>query len=483
MDLHTVKEAENGDFTINNISCNVQKSNAEQRLENVVLVPDVLPAENPPVSSRVRWFHTANIFAALFALGMVSAVTGTTFDDLAYIFDENVEVVSRIIISKNVGAFLSAIACGGLIFQIMNARSVMLWTMIAGGLGTALAPLIPELWMVHVGMFVTGVSSGVFECGANVWLVHLWGKSIGPILQIYNLMFGLGALVAPPLTAPFLGHNITEHTTHNATIFTSTIDTDYLEASSNGSNYLTKVWIPYMVFGGTYTAVGLLLIVGFILDTTKLDRVLKGDTAACKANRPMSYRFHWSLVTVTTCYVLFTVCIEATMGQMLFLYAENPSISLRGRQPLDLVTIFWGTYTVGRLISTFASLVVNPCVIVVISQSMLSVGCGVFFLLVLNPASSSWAIWLGTAMTGAGVSPLYGSACAWAFQYFHLRFVEMALILTAACIGQSVPIYLVAPLVQSSPGFFPVVLAAEAVLLLIFLFLIFFWTKGAVRMQ
>lgn len=57
------------------------------------------------------------------------------------------------------------ISCGAVVFRYINARTVMLWAMIAGGLGTAVAPIVPAIWIVHVGQFFTGLSNGVFECG------------------------------------------------------------------------------------------------------------------------------------------------------------------------------------------------------------------------------------------------------------------------------------------------------------------------------
>lgn len=246
----------------------------------------------------------------------------------------------------------------------------------------------------------------------------------------------------------------------------------------------TRVWIPYMIFGLIYVAMGLFMFVGFCLDRTNLCTVVNNQKESRAVTEPTDRRFEWPLIGFTLGYIFFAVSIEQTLGQMSFLYAENnPDIRLTPDQASNLVTVFWASYTGGRLIATFLSLVMRPYRIVLISKLFLSTGCAFFLLLVFQPSASGWAVWVAIALMGMGVSPLYGSGCAWSFQYFHLGFVQMALILTASCTGQALPTYLVAPYVKTTPEAVPYILAGESAGLAIFIAIMLYWTKGATRIS
>lgn len=229
-------------------------------------------------------------------------------------------------------------------------------------------------------------------------------------------------------------------------------------------------------------AVGVMMFIGFIVDRTNLRQIVEDNAEDRKARIPSNKKFEWPLIALTSGYILVTVFMEATMGQMLFMYAEsNPHIDLSPKQASTLVAVFWAAYTGGRLLATFASFILRPHLIVIISQACLSTGCGVLLLLIFSPGNSSWTIWLGTTLLGLGISPLYGSVCAWSFQYFHLEFIEMAVILTSACIGQTVPTYVVAPWVTNSITILPWVIGGQSLVLSIFMVVMIYWTHGATR--
>ena len=65
------------------------------------------------------------------------------------------------------------------------------------------------------------IGAGAFDVGGGVWLVEMWGKGSAAILQLSKTTNGLGTIIAPLLTEPFLVgelkvHNITKYH-HNIT--------------------------------------------------------------------------------------------------------------------------------------------------------------------------------------------------------------------------------------------------------------------------
>lgn len=59
-----------------------------------------------------------------------------------------------------------SLLCGNCLYQHMNAKIVLVWSMIFGGLGTAILPdVAPNYWIAHIASFVSGFSAGALECG------------------------------------------------------------------------------------------------------------------------------------------------------------------------------------------------------------------------------------------------------------------------------------------------------------------------------
>ena len=76
--------------------------------------------------------------------------------------------------------------------------------MTVASLGCFLIPFIPHVWLLVPLLIVTQVPLGAVETGANVFLLEVWGSAAGAFLQSLQLMFGVGALLAPLLLMPFL---------------------------------------------------------------------------------------------------------------------------------------------------------------------------------------------------------------------------------------------------------------------------------------
>ncbi|GIY14928.1 sodium-dependent glucose transporter 1 [Caerostris extrusa] len=95
---------------------------------------------------------------------------------------------------------------GGVIFDALT-RTQMVLTVF--NLSTALTMLsIPwsrSMEVLTVLMTINGISLGILETGSNVCCLSLWGKDSGPYFQALHCIFGLGALIAPLIAAPFLG--------------------------------------------------------------------------------------------------------------------------------------------------------------------------------------------------------------------------------------------------------------------------------------
>ncbi|GIY85280.1 sodium-dependent glucose transporter 1 [Caerostris darwini] len=111
---------------------------------------------------------------------------------------------STTLVPNNVGLVGTTVT--GVIFDALT-RTQMVLTIF--NFSTALTMLsIPwsrSMEVLTVLMTINGVSLGILETGSNVCCLSLWGKDSGPYFQALHCIFGLGALIAPLIAAPFLG--------------------------------------------------------------------------------------------------------------------------------------------------------------------------------------------------------------------------------------------------------------------------------------
>lgn len=58
-------------------------------------------------------------------------------------------------------------------------------------------------YLVAVSFRIPWMNHG-FVAGSHVWLQIIWKEESGPQLQLYNLLFGVGGIIAPFICEPFL---------------------------------------------------------------------------------------------------------------------------------------------------------------------------------------------------------------------------------------------------------------------------------------
>ncbi|XP_018495674.1 sodium-dependent glucose transporter 1A [Galendromus occidentalis] len=413
---------------------------------------------------RLRKTHTGVIFGCLFALGLISALVGATYEDLQSIYDMNLGDISRVAVTRSAGIL------AGFVYQHVNAKIVIIFSLILGGLGTAIVPdAAPHYWLAHVGLFVTGFSVGALEVGCNVWLVQLWGDGVSPMLQSYHVSFGVGALLAPLLAAPFLGPQNID--TANVTELEATFSATGMDVAPQESSHIA---IPYAIFGGFYSFMGLVMLFFFMIDRTVLRQHREHPSDGAAERSTLS--FEWTVVALLVAFVVVTVTLEGIMSSMLPSFVINdPALRMSKSDASYLLSLYWAFYTGSRMLSMLISTRLKPNTILVLTQSIVAMGVGLLFLMVFPDVAGRWTIWLATAIIGFGISPLYPTAFTWTVRYINLKYAHVSFALVASCTGGFLPTYVVAPWVQSTTKVLPAV-SLLCVVLLTCIIYVMLWT-------
>lgn len=243
-------------------------------------------------------------------------------------------------------------------------------------------------------------------------------------------------------------------------------------------NVTSQISIPYGLFGGAYSFMGLVILFFFFIDRTVL-RQHPPPAVDETLNEADVTKFEWSVISLLSAFIIVCVTFESIMSTMLALFvSRNTDLNMDKYDGNHLLALYWATYTTGRIVSIFVSYKVKPDAILIAAQGITSLGAAVLLLLVVPATAGRGVIWLATGVLGFGLAPLYPTAFTWAVRYIHLKYVHVSVILVASCTGGMLPTYLVAPWIDSSNTAMPWVSAACAVLLVGILVLMLFTTKN-----
>jgi len=188
-----------------------------------------------------------------------------------------------------------------------------------------------------------------------------------------------------------------------------------------GAKYAESFWLFF--FLSIYSAVHL-----YVLETP-IQKQKAGSTAD-----PTSYSTQ-SIITVALSALVLALASgdEVGYGSFLLVYSQfNLKFSESSGQ--YLTSLYWTFFTIGRLIaiplatimSNQSMLVLELCITIVAS----------IFLFVLNQLT--WALWIGTAIFGLGISAIFPTVMSLTENYVNLTGRFATAIIVGAAIGEMI---------------------------------------------
>ncbi|CAG2106073.1 unnamed protein product [Medioppia subpectinata] len=108
---------------------------------------------------------------------------------------------------------------------------------------------------LYVCALITGIGGGAWDSGNQVWTIELWGSRSPSVLQLSQMMFGLGSVLAPLIAQPYVLGDLSDN---NAMTTTETLGSTVSDVNNTDINYLMDrrpaLIIPYITVG----AIGLI---------------------------------------------------------------------------------------------------------------------------------------------------------------------------------------------------------------------------------
>ena len=291
-------------------------------------------------------------------LGVLQTIYGPALTAFSHRFDMGVEAVSLLVSAHFFGAF-GATLLTTVILKRLHYRGTLLSAaalIAAGALIIASSPV----WILTVlGVAVTGFGVGLINSGMTVYLSAIFAPNHGPVLNLLNSLFGIGA-VAAPLIVSALGDEIS---------------------------------LPFYV-GALVAFAGLFILMR--LPTT--------DRPVQHAN-PWAIGAAWPLLAGFGVMYFFYVATEAGVTT----WEISHLTPIVGAQQAALYTsLYWGAITIGRFIGTGLSLKYSSKAILLGATVGTTASLGLAHI----PSFAPYAY----VLVGLFIAPIFANGLAWLAQ-------------------------------------------------------------------
>ena len=374
-----------------------------------------------------RILTTAFYYISFIGLGLASGVLGPSLLRLADNTNATIASISAIMLFHALGYMIGAVL-GGRSYDRVAGNPVMSLMLVIIAASLAFTPVTSLLWVLISLMFVLGVSQGSLDVGGNTLLVWVHGNKVGPFMNGLHLFFGVGAFMAPILVA---------------------------QAMRIQDNLYWAYW--GMALFMLIPAIGLALV-------KSPPRKAVSDEVGKTGGR--SNKLLLGMIVV---FYLFYVGMEVGFTGWIFTYATTSNL-LAEVSAAYATSLFWGTFTLGRLVSIPVALKLRSRQVLAIDL----IGCFVSILILLIWPASVTALWVSIAGTGFFAASIFPTMITFAENRMHLTGKTTSLFFVGASTGGMFFPWLIGQsYARVGPRMVPLtIISSAALLILLFVILV-----------
>jgi hypothetical protein len=344
--------------------------------------------------------------------------------------------------------------------------------------------------------FVNGCLWGAMESGANMMLLHTWGKEISPFMQGLTFAFGVGGLASPLIARPFLIEADVEHLPDfeghlfdNRSLSFNTSDAPSYTVLSISPDDLLLVY-PYTIIAGVLavSAAWMFVILCFwrhteehpsrkqqiremsssgvpegsddrdnnLNDNLSRDKGLPDlcitSSSLQRNQQPKNFKSK-KLIAVILTMVLSHVYygLELAMGSFLVPFSVESDLKLSKAEGTKLTSLFWATFTFWRLTAIFYIEYIGNEMNIWLSLITILIGN---VLLIPFGNTNELCLWIGVAIIGLGTSSMWSCMFGYLESYFPVTSKIASALIVSALIGEFIFPLLISYFIASDPMVF-----------------------------
>ncbi len=145
---------------------------------------------------KTAWPQTLVYFAGLASFGILVASWGPMLPYIAAQTSTNLGDMGLVFTARAIGVFTISLL-GGRVYDRLPGHPLIGGAMVLIAVVFAMVPLINELWLLLVLIFLMGLGLGLVSVGSNTLLAWVHPDNLGPWMNGMNFSNSIGSLLAP----------------------------------------------------------------------------------------------------------------------------------------------------------------------------------------------------------------------------------------------------------------------------------------------
>ncbi|XP_061584179.1 major facilitator superfamily domain-containing protein 4A isoform X2 [Cololabis saira] len=461
--------------------------------------------------------QTLTYWSVFFSFGLCIAFLGPTILDLRCQTQSSLQQITWGFFCQQVSLLGGSGLGGQLRNSLVTSLTALLCSTLVISLMFAIIPFCHHVILLSVAMGLGGLAMGVIDTIANLQLVKLYQKDSAIALQALHFFIGLGALISPLVTEPFLSEDSCVLGFNSTTNTSSSWNLHHLRntlagsgaALHNTSQYplyvegivVTKVayafWIMALINLPVPAAVLALMHHQRLLPCSStsprlLDREPGSHSAGdgchgdrslfdcCKSanvqDRPTTF---FLLHVLGGAIVFITDGIIGSYAGFVYTYAVSPPLLMRHQLAGYLDSVFWASITAGRLAFIYFSCRYTAPVLITISL----VGVILVQCLLLFFYTSGAFLFIATCVLGFCISSVFPSMLAFTEDTLDYKGCATTVLVTSASTGEMTLQLLIGSVIHSRGSYSFLLSSAVTSVLSFCLFLLLLHTQRLHRNQ
>lgn len=340
-----------------------------------------------PVVNRGQSAVSAYL-AGFVLIGLVMSTAGPALSHLRDRMGTDDGGIAWIFVGSSLGYIVGSSLSGRLLDRGHGHR----WWAVAmavNTLGLVAVAAAPNLWLLVSAFVVLGLASGLSDVSGNTLVMWSRPDGAGSLLNALHLCFAIGALAAPLLV-------------------------------NRSIHWFHSLWGVAVVVGVIALVAGSVLLGRPAPARSRLDTVARSTAGGARRTQ----------VLLIAAFFFAYVALEAGFAGWIHTYVEQIGYGDATTATL-VVTVFWGGFALGRLLSIGIARVVTPGWIVAVSM-VVAVLASVLFALFPDGGPMLWVV---TFLFAVSIAPQYASMMAFAEAHLALSGKNTSVLVAASGVG------------------------------------------------
>ena len=348
-------------------------------------------AQSPsPATTRTQWLQSISYYGAFIGLGFSGAILGPTLSQLAAHTETTLSMISWLVSANAFGRLFGGLL-GGRLFDRLPGHPTVGGALLLMAFALAVIPVAPLLAVLFVLEALLGLAEGTVDVGCNTLLLWVHGNKVGPFMNALHFMFGVGSLITPFILV-------------NSLLHTGDVRQAYWMVAA--------VMLPLALF-----------VLSQRSPHTQPSAPAKTETPRVVSPRqPL-------LITLIALFFFLIVAGEGSVFSWIFNLGK--SLSMDDALAGQLSQVFFGAFTIGRLLSIPLATRITPSRMLLINV----VGSLVACILMGIGLGLPILVWISTGLFGLCIAPLFAATLSFAEQHIKITGRVTGIFLAAANLG------------------------------------------------